>query len=145
MARTVPGSGAIIEPIFNDQFGVRAVKVLDGGQEYDSSDPPRLTISGCGTPVEEAVLYPIIDDVSGRIVHVRVLESGKGYDPLRLSIVPEQDTPNVVPSFDINRVWQSDPNSQTSGTFLIDNGNLTDRITITSDNHPKPKHGQQKR
>ena len=138
MARTVPGSGAIIEPIFNDQFGVRAVKVLDGGQEYDSSDPPRLTISGCGTPVEEAVLYPIIDDVSGRIVHVRVLESGKGYDPLRLSIVPEQDTPNVVPSFDINRVWQSDPNSQTSGTFLIDNGNLTDRITITSDNHPKP-------
>ena len=138
MARTVPGSGAIIEPIFNDQFGVRAVKVLDGGQEYDSSDPPRLTISGCGTPVEEALLYPIIDDASGRIVHVRVLESGKGYDPLRLSIVPEQDTPNVVPSFDINRVWQSDPNSQTSGTFLIDNGNLTDRLTITSDNHPKP-------
>ena len=138
MARTVPGSGAVIEPIFNDQFGVRAVKVLDGGQDYDSSDPPRLTVTGCGIPDIEALLYPIIDDDSGQIVHVRVLSSGAGYDPLRLSIVPEQDTPFVVSSFDINRIWQSNPNSQTTGTFAIVDGDLTDRLTITSDNHPKP-------
>jgi len=134
MARTIPGSGAVIEPIFNDVFGVRAVKVIEGGSEYTSSDPPRLTINGCGTPVEEALLYPIIDDVSGRITHVRVLNSGRGYDPLRLAIIPEQDTPDVVSSFDISRIWQSDPNSQTTGTFATD----TDRYTVVSDNHPKP-------
>ena len=134
MARTIPGSGAVIEPIFNDVFGVRAVKVIEGGSEYTSSDPPRLTITGCGTPVEEALLYPIIDDVSGRITHVRVLNSGRGYDPLRLAIIPEQDTPDVVSSFNISRIWQSDPNSQTTGTFATD----TDRYTVISDNHPKP-------
>ena len=134
MARTIPGSGAVIEPIFNDIFGVKAVKVLEGGSGYESADPPRLTVTGCGTPVEEALLYPIIDDVSGKIVHVRVLNSGRGYDPLRLSIIPEQDTPNVVTSFDIRRIWQSNPNSQTVGSFATD----TDRFTITSDNHPKP-------
>ena len=134
MARTIPGSGAVIEPIFNDIFGVKAVKVLEGGSGYESSDPPRLTVTGCGTPVEEALLYPIIDDVSGQIIHVRVLNSGRGYDPLRLAIIPEQDTPNVVTSFDIRRIWQSNPNSQTVGSFATD----TDRFTITSDNHPKP-------
>lgn len=94
MARTVPGSGAVIEPIFDEIFGVRAVRVKNGGSGYVQSDPPRLVIEGCGTPDAEALLYPIIDDVSGKIVHVRVLERGRGYDPLRLQIIPEQETPS---------------------------------------------------
>ena len=73
MARTVPGSGAVIEPIFDEIFGVRAVEVTNGGSGYSQADPPRLTISGCGTPDEEALLYPIIDSESGKIIHVRVL------------------------------------------------------------------------
>ena len=109
MTRTVPGSGAVIEPIFDEIFGVRAIKVLDGGTGYDISNPPRLTVSGCGTPDAECLLYPIIDTNSGRITHVRVLERGRGYDPLRLQFFPEQETPNVVDSFDINRVWQAHP------------------------------------
>ena len=138
MTREIPGSGAVIEPIFNNEFGVRAVKVLDGGEGYTSTDPPRLVVTGCGIPSVEALLYPIIDDDSGKIVHVRVLDSGRGYDPLRLSITPKQDTPDVVTSFDINRVWQSNPNSSTTGNFLIQSGNLTDRLRILSDNDPKP-------
>ena len=139
MARTVPGSGAVIKPIFDEFFGVRAVEVKDGGSGYDPSDPPRLTIDGCGTPVQDALLYPIIDSDSGRIIHVRVLERGKGYDPLRLSILPEQETPNVVSSFDFNRIWQSHPNSPTSGVFQLNDQNVvTDRLRIQSDNHPKP-------
>ena len=134
MARTVPGSGAVIEPIFDEIFGVRAIKVLNGGSGYDPADPPRLTVTGCGTPDQEALLYPIIDADSGRIIHVRVLERGRGYDPLRLQIFPEQETPNVVNSFDINRIWQAHPNSTTSGAFI----NTTDRLRIQSDNHPKP-------
>ena len=139
MARTVPGSGAEIKPIFDELFGVRAVEVINGGSSYDPTDPPRLTVDGCGTPDVEAILYPIIDTDSGRITHVRVLERGRGYDPLRLQITPEQDTPGVITSFDINRVWQGHPNSPTSGVFATDsNGQKVDRLTITSDNHPKP-------
>ena len=77
MTRTVPGTGASIEPIFDEVFGVRAVKVLNGGSNYDPADPPRLTITGCGTPDVEALLYPIIDAASGRITHVRVLNRGR--------------------------------------------------------------------
>ena len=138
MARIVPGSGAVIKPIFNEVFGVRAVEVLDGGSGYDSTDPPRLTVTGCGTPVTEALLYPIIDDDSGRIVHVRVLASGEGYDPLRLSLLPLQDTPNIVSSFDIRRIWQSSANSVTSSAYQKLGQQVTDRLVIRSDNHPKP-------
>ena len=138
MARDVPGTGAVIEPIFDEVFGVRAVKVLNGGSGYNQSDPPRLTVTGCGTPDVEALLYPIIDDGAGQIIHVRVLNRGRGYDPLRLQIIPEQETPNVVNSFDFNRIWQGHPNSPTSGTFALDGTTKTDRLTITSDNHPKP-------
>ena len=144
MARTVPGSGAVIEPIFDEVFGVRAVKVVSGGSGYDPADPPRLTVTGCGTPDEEAILYPIIDTDSGRITHVRVLRKGYGYDPLRLQIIPEQETPTVVTSFDINRVWQRHPNSLTRGTFQ-ESGNppvRNDRLRIESDNHPKPSWTQ---
>ncbi|BCV01311.1 MAG: hypothetical protein CM15mV41_1220 [Caudoviricetes sp.] len=66
MARTVPGSGAVIEPIFDEIFGVRAVREKDGGTGYDPADPPRLTVDGCGTPDQEALLYPIIDADSGK-------------------------------------------------------------------------------
>ena len=138
MARTVPGSGAVIEPIFDEIFGVRAVNVKEGGSGYDPTDPPRLTVDGCGTPDVEALLYPIIDEDSGKIIHVRVLERGRGYDPLRLQITPQQETPNVIKSFDINRIWQTHPNSPTSGVFGISNGVKNDRLTIVSDNHPKP-------
>ena len=132
--RTVPGYGAVIEPIFDEKFGVRAIQVVDGGTGYDITNPPRLTVTGCGTPNQEALLYPIIDELSGRIVHVRVLERGLGYDPLRLQIIPTQDTPTVVQSFDINSIWQSHPNSPTSGLFTTN----SDRLRIQSDNHPKP-------
>ena len=139
MTRTVPGTGASIKPIFDENFGVSAVRVLDGGSGYDLANPPRLTISGCGTPDQEALLYPIIDSDSGQIIHVRVLERGRGYDPLRLQFFPEQETPNVINSFDVNRIWQDHPNSLISGTFSAD----TDRLRIQSDNHPKPTYIQE--
>ena len=139
MAREVPGSGAVIKPIFDRFFGVRAVTVVNPGSGYDSSDPPRLTITGCGIPEAEALLYPIIDDDSGKIIHVRVLERGRGYDPLRLQIIPTSESIGVVDSFDVNRIWQSHPNSTTTGTFQVDsNGDLVDRLRIQSDNDPKP-------
>mgnify|MGYP003296924213 FL=1 len=140
MARTVPGTGADIEPIFDEVFGVRAVRVVNGGSGYTQADPPRLTVTGCGTPTREAILYPIIDEDSGQIIHVRVLDRGLGYDPLRVQIIPEQETPNVVNSFNFTRIFQSHPNSSTTAVFGTTGtpARLTDRLTIVSDNHPKP-------
>ena len=99
MARTVPGSGAEIKPIFDKFFGVRAVEIINSGSGYDPTDPPRLTITGCGIPEAEALLYPIIDADSGKIIHVRVLERGRGYDPLRLQIVPTIHMPLLFSFF----------------------------------------------
>lgn len=138
MARIVPGSGAVIKPFFNETFGVKYVKVLDGGEGYESDNPPRLTVTGCGTPVEEALLYPIIDDESGKIIHVRVLVSGRGYDPLRVSILPEEDTLDISNSFSVQRIWQSTPNSLTRSNYLLNGQIVTNYIRVESDNHPKP-------
>ena len=89
MARTVPGSGAVINPIFNSIFGVREVYVENGGSGYDPNDPPRLRITNSGTPIREAVLRPVIEGTNGEITAVEILDPGEGYDPLRLEITDE--------------------------------------------------------
>ena len=86
MARTVPGSGAVITPVFNSIFGVREVYVEDGGSGYDPNDPPRLRITNSGTPIRDAVLRPVIEGTNGEITAVEILDPGEGYDPLRLEI-----------------------------------------------------------
>ena len=84
MPRTVPGSGAVIEPVFNSIFGVKDVFVNDGGSGYNASDPPELKIANCGTPIREAILEPVIEN--GQIAAVKVLDPGEGYDPFRIDI-----------------------------------------------------------
>ena len=84
MARTVPGSGAVIEPIFNSTFGIKDVFVNDGGTGYVAGDPPELKVGNCGTPLREAILEPVI--TNGQIAAVKVLDPGEGYDPLRIKI-----------------------------------------------------------
>ena len=98
MARTVPGSGAAIEPVFNSVFGVKDVIVVEGGSGYDKNNPPKLSIGNCGTPVRDAVLRPIIGD-NGEILAVDVIDPGEGYDPLRVLI--ESDDDGVVAA-DVN-------------------------------------------
>ena len=70
MARTVPGSGAVIEPLFNSTYGVKDVFVSDGGSGYVASDPPKLTIGNCGTPLVEAILEPIITNGQLSLIHI---------------------------------------------------------------------------
>lgn len=80
----VPGSGAIIKPIFNNLLGVDSVIVEDGGSGYDPERPPLLRVTNAGLPTEEAKLHPVIKD--GKIVRVDVINPGFGYDPLRIEI-----------------------------------------------------------
>ena len=93
MPRIVPGSGAVIEPVFNSVYGVKDVIVVNGGSGYDPNNPPRLTIANCGTPIRDAVLRANIFD-NGEIGSVDVIDPGEGYDPLRL--VVESPDPDVV-------------------------------------------------
>ena len=81
---TVPGSGAIITPIFNDLLGIDSVVIENGGSGYDENQPPILRITNAGIPTEEAKLRPIIKN--GSIIKVDVLNPGYGYDPLRIDI-----------------------------------------------------------
>ena len=92
MTRTVPGSGAVIEPIFNSTFGIKDVFVNDGGTGYVAGDPPELKVGNCGTPLREAILEPVI--TNGQIAAVKVLDPGEGYDPLR--IAPEKNAKESV-------------------------------------------------
>ena len=133
MARTVPGSGAVIKPNFNNDFGILSVEVLNGGTGYDPLDPPRLTIDNCGTPEIEALLYPTIDEDSGRITYVRVLNSGKGYDPLRVEITPRQDSVTVIDTFDAKRIFASSNTSITSSIFV-----QYDRFRVITNGLPDP-------
>lgn len=80
----VPGSGAVIRPIFNDLLGVDSVIIENGGSGYDPERPPLLRITNAGTPTEEAKLHPVIKD--GEIIRVDVINPGYGYDPLRIEI-----------------------------------------------------------
>ena len=77
MTRTVPGSGATIEPVFNSVYGVEDVIVTNPGQDYDANDPPRLSIGNCGTPIRDAVLRANIG-VNGDLLSVDVIDPGEG-------------------------------------------------------------------
>ncbi len=104
MARTVPGSGATIEPVFNSVFGVRDVIVTNPGSGYSPSDPPRLVIGNCGTPIRDAVLRANIG-VNGDLLSVDVVDPGEGYDPLRLEVTSPD---SGVVEADANLVLKTD-------------------------------------
>ena len=78
----VPGAGAILTPVFNDDLGVDYIIVEDGGSGYDPEQPPNLSIGNCGIPTRDALLEPVINN--GKITAVKVLDPGEGYDPLRV-------------------------------------------------------------
>lgn len=96
----VPGSGAIIKPIFNPiTLGVDSIIVENGGSGYSASSPPKLSIGNCGNPVRDAVLRPVIKN--GKIAAVRILDPGEGYDPLRVVLtpqVPQGTSEDVLPT-----------------------------------------------
>jgi len=77
--REVPGSGAVLRPNFNSEYGVSSIDVLNGGAGYASTDPPKIEIFGTKTPLVEGLFYPVI--VGGSIKRIAILNSGSGYFP----------------------------------------------------------------
>lgn len=79
--RTVPGSGAILQPEFDiELYSVSKINVINGGSGYASTDPPKITIQNTATPQVEGVFYPIIN--GGSIVSVKIINPGLGYYPI---------------------------------------------------------------
>ncbi len=78
--RVVPGSGAILEPVFNAEYGVSSITVVDGGSGYASTDPPLIEVRGTKFPIREGVFYPVISGV-GTIRRIVVIDPGYGYEP----------------------------------------------------------------
>ena len=77
--RVTPGSGAILNPSFNENFQVSEIQVLDGGSGYASTDPPKINIVG-STPIVPGVFYPVIND-EGSILRIVIIDPGFGYFP----------------------------------------------------------------
>lgn len=78
--RTVPGSGAILQPEFDTVFySVSKIYVINGGSGYAYTDPPKITIQNTETPEIEGIFYPIIS--GGSIVSVKIINPGAGYYP----------------------------------------------------------------
>ena len=80
MARTVPGSGAVISANFNPSYGIESFTISNGGTGYASTDPPQISITGTTVPSTTGSFYPII--VNGEITSIKILSSGSGYIPL---------------------------------------------------------------
>lgn len=82
--RTVPGSGAILSPTFNSEYGVSSIQVINGGSGYASTDPPKISINNTKTPIEEGIFFPVI--VGGSIQSITILDPGVGYYPISAGI-----------------------------------------------------------
>ena len=79
--RTVPGSGAILQPEFEQPlYSVSKIYVINGGSGYASTDPPKITIQNTVTPAIEGIFYPVIS--GGSIQSVNIVNAGSGYFPL---------------------------------------------------------------
>ena len=79
--RTVPGSGAILQPEFETEFyAVSKIVVVNGGSGYASTDPPKITIQNTVTPAIEGVFYPVIS--GGSIKSIKIINAGSGYYPI---------------------------------------------------------------
>ena len=120
MTRTVPGSGASIQPVFNSVYGVKDVIVTARGSGYSAADPPKLTIGNCGTPIRDAVLAANIAD-NGEILSVDVIDPGEGYNPLRLII--ESDESNIVQA-DANIILNESDIVDQQGNILAPAGSI---------------------
>jgi hypothetical protein len=83
--RIVPGSGAVVQVIFNQSYGVQSFNVLNGGIGYASTNPPDILIQNTTTPTVNGSFYPVISN--GQIVSIKVLSSGQGYLPLGTPVV----------------------------------------------------------
>jgi hypothetical protein len=96
----VPGSGAVIRPIFDDvKLGVDSVIIDNGGSGYSAIQPPNIVITNCGNPLRDAKLQPVI--INGRIVAIKVIDPGEGYDPLRVILSPQypsNTSPDLIPT-----------------------------------------------
>ena len=81
MPRTTPGSGALLRPYFNSDYGIEKIEVLDGGVGYAKTDPPKIEIDGTMTPTIEGVFFPVITGV-GTISDIVIFKNGIGYYPV---------------------------------------------------------------
>jgi hypothetical protein len=134
--RTVPGSGAILQPEFETEFySVSNIFVINGGSGYASTDPPKITIQDTQTPVVEGVFYPVIS--GGSIQSVKVISGGSGYYPTILegeNPIGIGTTSEVEPQFVTNQFGGGIIMGVSSGigSAIFENGfNVAISTTIT--------------
>lgn len=101
IAITDVGSGAILIPIFDDNYSVSNIKIISGGSGYDYQSPPKIEILNAETPHIEAEFSVLVDPTSSSIVNVSVANSGLGYFPLQLNAIGIETSSQVEVRRDI--------------------------------------------
>jgi len=89
---TPGGTGAVLEPVIDNEGKITSVNIISGGTGYVITDiviPMRAI-----TPLVECVdaTFTITVDMSGTIDTIAVVEDGNGYQPRSLEIVPDYAT-----------------------------------------------------
>lgn len=134
--RTVPGSGAILKPYFDSNYGIVSIQVLNGGTGYASTDPPKITIENTEIPTIEGSFFPIISE--GQIKNIKIISSGSGYFPLSTSTAAqgiailnsegEVDSINII---DAGIGYTTSPTITISSPSLIGFGTFLSNEIIT--------------
>lgn len=84
---------AVLVPVFDKRGGISSITVTDTGAGYDPANPPQINIINAGTPIKRPNLVPQFQD--GRLVSVRVFESGAGFNHARVDIIGDYN-PNTA-------------------------------------------------
>lgn len=125
--RVTPGSGAVLRPFFDSNYGVEKIEVVFGGSGYAKTDPPKISIQGTQTPTTEGVFYPIISGV-GTIREIVIFNSGAGYYPVFSTTTGGQ-------VFVERGVFGTSPGVHTSGVSSVFSGDyniIEDNIYFSS-------------
>lgn len=101
LATTTIGSGAILSPVFDENYSISKIKVIFGGFGYDSSSPPKIEIINTEIPHIEANFDISIESSTGTITNVSVANSGLGYYPLQSNSIGIVTTSEVEVRRDI--------------------------------------------
>jgi hypothetical protein len=103
IAVTDVGSGALLEPTFDENYSVTRIKVINGGSGYDPINLPKIEIIGTETPLELGEFIPQVENISGIItsIQIGVGNSGFGYFPISSGTVGIATTSEVEGRKDI--------------------------------------------
>lgn len=87
VAVTSIGSGAILIPVFTQDYSISKIKILSGGSGYSNVAPPNIEIINTEVPILDGEFDVVVDSDTGAITDISIVNSGFGYYPLQSNCI----------------------------------------------------------